>query len=37
MDFKKIKFFKRIQISTVQYYLKLQNKIDCIVYLKKHH
>ena len=37
MDFKKIKSFKTIQISNVQYCLKLQNIIYCIVNLKKHH
>ena len=37
MDFKKIKFLKKIQSSTVQYYLKLQHLIYCIVNLKKHH
>ena len=36
MDFKKIYFFKKIQISTLQYCLKLQNIIYCIVNLKKH-
>ena len=30
MDFKKIYFFKKIQISTLQYYLKLQNIVYCI-------
>ena len=30
-------FFLKIQISTVQYCLKLQNIIYCIVNLKKHH
>ena len=31
MDFKKIYLFFKIQISTVQYCLKLQNIIYCIV------
>ena len=31
MDFKKIQFFFEIQISTVQYCLKLQSIIYCIV------
>ena len=31
MDFKKIYFFFEIQISTVQYCLKLQNIMYCIV------
>ena len=37
MDFKKIQFLKQIQISTVQYCLKLQNIIYCIVNIKKYH
>ena len=37
MDFKKFNFLKNIQISIVQNCLKLQNIINCIVNLKKHH
>ena len=37
MEFKKLNFLlKKIQISTVQCCLKLQNMIYCIVNLKKH-
>ena len=36
MDFKKIFFFLKLHISTVQYCLKLQNINYCIVNLKKH-
>ena len=31
MDFKTIEFFLKIQISAVQFCLKLQNIINCIV------
>ena len=34
MDFKKIKFFKRIQSSTVQYYLKLQHIFIALLILR---